>query len=494
MPITRLLAQTLQLEGDDEDAKKIAKAALPKIKAAVKKFGDEEEQKAATWNAQKRDSDPSYEDLREMLSTAVAAEYAPKDDEYCYVYDFGDDWVVFSKSGEKLRCSYEMEGSAVTLGDAEQVRPVTTYAPMSESKSAREDEPDEEECPTCEGSGKIKEGTTTCPTCKGTGKVTVESKSAPRNPATPKRAFSSWVEQSPPHTIEPQVRMSDDTPTANFLGYAYTIDERYGVTDFLGEYEERIGPGASSKTLREQSSIPLLLNHDGLPMANTSSRTSKLSDDGAGLLNEAEFDRRQGLTNDVCIALERGDIDKMSFSFRATKEEWNDTYDDRYVTELRLYDTSIVTYPANPATSAELVDEMRSALGREGRSLWLAEHELSVRSVLPALGEAKDSDVDDLCRARPPCPGARGRACVPVQGPARPRTDLPGRSGDARATRRQDAVHQERRTPQDGADSPVSGRQAARETCCVARQGVRGRRGRAQRCERKLWRLNRVVW
>ena len=347
-----------QAADGDEAAKTIAKAALPNIKAAVKKFADAEEKKSAAWDAEHREG-TSYNDMQSLLESAVAEEYAGEkgSDDYCYTYvsDFGDDWLVFSKSGEKQRCSYELDGKVVTLGDPEPVRTVTTYEP-------------------------------------------IEIKSAPRNP-TPKRALSALVEVAPPRVVDVQVRMTEDDEKidpyeARFLGYAYTIDERYAVSDFLGEYKEAIGPGASSKTLREQTSIPLLLNHDGLPMANTSSGTSRLSDDGKGLRNEADFDRHQGLTNDVCIALRRKDIDKMSFSFRAIQDAWNDTYDDRYVTELRLYDTSIVTYPANPATTAELQDEMRSALGREGRSLWLADHELSMRSAFGVMVERHEPDGD----------------------------------------------------------------------------------------------------
>jgi HK97 family phage prohead protease len=349
------------IEGDDEDAKAIAKAALPKIKAAVAKFDEAEQKKASEWNAQHRDSTLSYEDLRDMLTSAASAEFGGTDDdgyeEWVYVYDFGDDWLVYSKKGEKFRCSYELDGNEVTLGDPEPVRATTTYQPM-------------------------------------------EAKSAPRNPATPKRAFSSLVEQAPAHTIQAQVRMDEgeDANIANFVGYASTTGDAYSVRDWLGEYTETIMPGAFAKTLREREDIPLLFNHDGVPLASTSSGTSRLSEDGEGLRNEADLDRRDALTNSVCVQLQRGVLSKMSFSFRAVKDTWNDAYDDRGVTEAALYDTSIVTYPANPATSGELTEAMRSALGREGRSLWLAEHELSVRSALPVFVEKRElpEDAGDL--------------------------------------------------------------------------------------------------
>ncbi|MGH2890857.1 MAG: hypothetical protein ACRDNJ_14655, partial [Solirubrobacteraceae bacterium] len=70
----------------------------------------------------------------------------------------------------------------------------------------------------------------------------------------------------------------------------------------------------------------------------------------------------------------------------------------RGVSEARLYDSSIVTFPANPTTTAELRDSIRSALGREGRSLWLADSEMSVRSALPVIVERRelDTDAEDL--------------------------------------------------------------------------------------------------
>ena len=211
-----------------------------------------------------------------------------------------------------------------------------------------------------------------------------EAKSA-KNWATAKRAFSSLIEQPPAHVGEIQMRLdgADDSPLARFVGYASTTGVPYSVRDWLGEYMETILPGAFAKTLREQGNVPLLFNHDGIPLASTGSGTSRLSEDAKGLRNEADLDRRDALTNSICVQLQRGVLDRMSFSFRATKDTWDDTYTDRGVNEAALYDSSVVTYPANPTTSAELVESMRSALGREGRSLWLADLDYSVRSALP---------------------------------------------------------------------------------------------------------------
>ena len=221
------------------------------------------------------------------------------------------------------------------------------------------------------------------------------------SPKMAQRAFSSLVEQ--PSACEGQIEVRMDAAeapsdaAARFVGYASTTGVPYSVRDWLGEYSETMAPGAFSKTLREQENVPLLFNHDGIPLASTGSGTSRLSEDGTGLRNEADLDRRDALTNSICVQLQRGVLNKMSFSFRGVKEDWNDAYDQRTVTECALYDSSIVTYPANPTTSGELVEAMRSAMGREGRSLWLADNELSIRSALPIFDSlARSEDSEDL--------------------------------------------------------------------------------------------------
>jgi HK97 family phage prohead protease len=68
-------------------------------------------------------------------------------------------------------------------------------------------------------------------------------------------------------------------------------------------------------------------------------------------------------------AIRRGDIDEMSFAFRAMRQEWNDDYTERIITEVRLFDVSAVTYPANPAT---LITARGSDEPRRGYPLSLA--------------------------------------------------------------------------------------------------------------------------
>lgn len=165
-----------------------------------------------------------------------------------------------------------------------------------------------------------------------------------------------------------EVREDADTGKIAFRGYASITDQSYEVWDWLGEYNETIVRGAFAKSLREQDDTRLLVNHDGVPLARTKSGTMTLReildpmDDPqgrgqTGLWVEAlDLDPANPKVQEIRSAMSRGDISEMSFGFQATRQEWNEDWTERSVLEVRLFDVSIVTYPANPATSASISD------------------------------------------------------------------------------------------------------------------------------------------
>ncbi len=362
------------------------------------------------------DDATTYADMRDLLQQAIAAKYNdPADDwDWVYVYDFTDTWVVFEKDCETFQVDYTIEGNTVTLGESVPVRTVTSYVPietksaptkqdpkvmaallavkaaLTDAKAAQAKDPDKTDDPddvaVSTQLGVIEQALTHALAAQAAdGNDDTEKKSSNRVPAIPKRAFASLTERPVPALAHIRVgEMTDAAAGVPFTGYASTTGEGYAVRDWLGEYTETIAPGAFAKTLREQSAVPLLQNHDAnLVLANTSSKTSTLAEDANGLRNDASINPE---FRALITSMRRGDVNKMSFSFRAIKDTWNDDYDNRAVNELALYDTSIVTYPCNPSTSAELLDEFRSVLGREGVALaW------SVRS---AIGGAHGGRVD----------------------------------------------------------------------------------------------------
>lgn len=167
------------------------------------------------------------------------------------------------------------------------------------------------------------------------------------------RLFHQGIERRQRSVSGLQIR-SGDAGATTFEGYAAVTGVPTEINDWLGSYQETVNRGAFSKTLSEQDDIRLLLNHDGTPMARTKSGTLALDEDRKGLHSKAELDDASPLVQEISSAMRRGDLDQMSFAFHATRQEWNADRSERQIDELKLFDVSIVTFPAYDSTTAVL--------------------------------------------------------------------------------------------------------------------------------------------
>jgi uncharacterized protein len=288
-----------------------------------------EQQNAArdAWDTEHREG-LSYSDMRDMLANAVAAKFATGPSTRCYVADFGDDWVVYeANDGERYRCSFEVSGDTITLGTSEPVRAVTTYTPM-ESKSVR--------------SGRRKERRRAVP-------------------LMPEVRF--WQAEGL------EVRSSKTTDEIIITGTPIVYNAPYVVTDMFGEFEERMLPGVATGVLERGADVRFLFNHDGLPLARTTSGTLTLEDSSRALQMVARLDARQQLANDLAIATERGDVSQMSCGFIVARDTWDASMEHRDVAEFAdLLDVSSVTYPASPTTATQVAQRMALMAPIESRA------------------------------------------------------------------------------------------------------------------------------
>jgi HK97 family phage prohead protease len=151
-------------------------------------------------------------------------------------------------------------------------------------------------------------------------------------------------------TMNAEVRaVKTDDGTLRIGGYAATFgNEATGLN-----FREVIAPGAFTRTLAADNAIFLLVNHDmeQLPLASTKSGTLRLSEDSVGLRMEADLDPNNPRAVELVSALSRGDVDKMSFAF--TVAPGGDTREEglRTLTDLDLYEVSVVNLPAYDATA-----------------------------------------------------------------------------------------------------------------------------------------------
>ena len=149
-----------------------------------------------------------------------------------------------------------------------------------------------------------------------------------------------------------ELRESTGGSSLSFDGYASLTGVPYTVTDHLGTFTETMRSGAFTSSLADD--VRLLLNHHGLPLARTKSGTLRLSEDTRGLHVSADLEPRMSFMSSLRHALERGDLDQMSFAFRCVRDEWDETYMVRDVYDVALRDVSIVTFPASASTTAAI--------------------------------------------------------------------------------------------------------------------------------------------
>lgn len=132
----------------------------------------------------------------------------------------------------------------------------------------------------------------------------------------------------------------------------------------LGGFKEYIAPEAVDRTLNEGLDVRALVDHDSAKViGRTRAGTLQLRKDSKGLRIEVEPDDEISYARDIMRAVARGDVSGMSFGFRALEDEWD--YEGklpiRTVTDMRISEISIVTFPAYTATDVQVAQRSLQA-------------------------------------------------------------------------------------------------------------------------------------
>jgi Escherichia/Staphylococcus phage prohead protease len=157
-------------------------------------------------------------------------------------------------------------------------------------------------------------------------------------------------------------------------GYAIVFNSQSAD---LGGFKEFIAPEAVDRTLSEGLDVRALVDHDSAKViGRTRAGTLNLRKDSRGLRIEVEPDTDISYANDIMRAVARGDVSGMSFAFRALEDDWN--YDGkmpiRTVTDMRISEVSIVTFPAYASTDVAIAQRSLQAfqqLHRHKDARWL---------------------------------------------------------------------------------------------------------------------------
>lgn len=171
-----------------------------------------------------------------------------------------------------------------------------------------------------------------------------------------------------------EVRANESEEHGHFLeGRPIVYDSK---TD-LGWYDEIIQRGALADT--DLKDVRFLVNHntDMIPLArsrnNNENSTMQMvvDNDGMGIRVDLDIENNTEAKN-LYSAVERGDIDGMSFMFQVDGDKWDDLDSDhptRTITNIaKVFEVSAVTFPAYEATSiqarglSEALDNAKTSL------------------------------------------------------------------------------------------------------------------------------------
>ena len=148
-----------------------------------------------------------------------------------------------------------------------------------------------------------------------------------------------------------EFRMEQDGNNLVMSGYAAVYNS---LSEDLGGFREMIMPGAFTRTLAADPDVRLLVNHEGMPLARTASKTLVLTEDQRGLAFRAVLDPTDSDVQRLAPKIKRGDVNQMSFAFRCKQDNFRNEGDQiiREVRDAELHDGDVspVCYPAYKAT------------------------------------------------------------------------------------------------------------------------------------------------
>lgn len=132
-------------------------------------------------------------------------------------------------------------------------------------------------------------------------------------------------------------------------------------------FRERVLRGAFTETLKGVPDIRGLIDHNSSKiLGRTTAGTLMLEEDDRGLRARIK-PPDTSFANDVLVSIRRGDVDQMSFAFQTVTDQWHteDEEEIRELVEVKLFDVSVVTFPAYTDTSVSV-----RSLGSMAPAIW----------------------------------------------------------------------------------------------------------------------------
>ncbi|MCC2248852.1 HK97 family phage prohead protease [Virgibacillus sp. AGTR] len=155
----------------------------------------------------------------------------------------------------------------------------------------------------------------------------------------------------------------DDDGNRTLTGYAVKWEMKSQVLGLFYKFREQFQKGAFLESLNDDDQRYLWSHDVSKVLGRTKNGTLRLKEDNIGLRFEVDLPNTT-LGNDTYESIKRGDVDGVSFGFRAIDDEVDEPEDDmplRTVKKAKLLEVSAVAFPAYPDSevSARGYDPMK---------------------------------------------------------------------------------------------------------------------------------------
>jgi HK97 family phage prohead protease len=142
-------------------------------------------------------------------------------------------------------------------------------------------------------------------------------------------------------------------------GYATTFNDEYVLFESDGiQYKEQILADAIDENT-DLSDVIFVKDHEGTVFARTRNNTLVLEKDEHGLKVRADMSKTP-TAREAFEEIAAGMYDQMSFAFTVDDDEYNSENHLRTIRHIKkLYDTSFVSFPANPGTDIGVATRSR---------------------------------------------------------------------------------------------------------------------------------------
>lgn len=158
------------------------------------------------------------------------------------------------------------------------------------------------------------------------------------------------------------------------------------------EYKEEIARDAFEGA--EMSDVILNINHEGQALARTRNNTLELINGYDGLDIEADMTKSQA-SRDALEAVQNGLLDKMSFAFTVREDSYDSDTHTRTIRKIdRLFDVSLVNFPAYEQTSVSARDYYGAKAEAERRAL----EEATQAAEAARIAEEKRTALSDILK------------------------------------------------------------------------------------------------